>query len=341
MKSLFKYAAIVLGCWTIGFAIVSKIVRKPMTSNSKTNLELSVKIIGNRNQPVANAHISVLTPAEIYLGKTDLQGSLKKVIQVPAGGVSVLQASGPTFRIRKDMLVPNHPDYQLRILIEPKDFKTGSAELVSRDNPSLQNLPNPATSPPSHTIKTVWLGKDANRPESAKKIFKKIAAFTSESQSYLSQRQVASVGVRYLRGQSPFFEVLLLSQAKEPIGSFLASLSQIQEGSLAEWFARTRPSAYQALAPSGQLQIYTTDNQNIRAYLDGTPIPKITCGKICIFKLVHYSKSQGNTNQKIQLSVTGSNGPLIQRELESHQLQAEIKWTLPINQMSNREKNKF
>lgn len=132
-RNVLKYAMAMAAAAIIGFVLVQFGMGQSLLARfGQTELELKIYLRGERNVPVPNARLSLFAPDEKPLGFTRKDGNFEGTIRVPKGQMIILQAQGPTFRIRKELAIPRVSSYKLQVFLDPKEARLGNMSLITR-----------------------------------------------------------------------------------------------------------------------------------------------------------------------------------------------------------------
>ena len=134
IQKTMKYLVLLAIATAAGFGCVFLGMGEYFSSKTtETHLGLKIHLRGNNNLPVANARLSILFPQEKVLGTTDVYGNFEATVKLPSGKVSTLQATGPSFRILKDIFVPRLSKTKMEVFLDPTEAKLGHMNLMSRN----------------------------------------------------------------------------------------------------------------------------------------------------------------------------------------------------------------
>ncbi len=358
-----KPLVMILICGTMGFTALFFAMRSPALRGAPvTELHLSVRIKGAKNIPVANARISVISTTEKEVGLTDKDGFLETTVKIPSGKLAVLQASGPQFRLRKDILVPLASKYNVRMILDPQEAEMGFMDLLSRSHSELDKFNKKIA---LKTSKNVKPEKKSVVPTPVKILQEipiekndlvKIELITEGSQvsagtrdainlthntaiavnSQLKNQGIAKLEIRTVWNDEPYLELLPYNNKNELVGGYLAKVKTITEERIERIILSTNFIPKRNNTNASRFLINkTNDGQVLRAYLNGRAVPLIKEES----DNSRHAFSTGASAKKgefMNLAVTGNNKPLIKRAMSGEELSSNIQWAMPEANLSKK-----
>lgn len=112
----------------VGIAAVIGIIRH-LAPGNETETTLVLSVSGQGNRPISGAEIWIVRPRQELLGTTSQNGKARFRTMLPKGRIALLEARGRTFRISKELHIPNISRYEMRINLDPLEYQKGLMEL--------------------------------------------------------------------------------------------------------------------------------------------------------------------------------------------------------------------
>jgi hypothetical protein len=349
-----RYTSAMVAAGLLGFTAVHYMVWGlfPWSQESKVTLKLAIR--GSRNQPVSGAQIFIYTPEKKILGFSDAQGEYRGNLNLPRGQISVLEAVGPTYKIRKDLPIPRTRSYTALVRLDPKEAQLGNMTLISKaleemgKNVGKTRRTTPVTEVPVATPKAE---PEATKVEPSKPLqiidseeraqpFHRIAMLkeilTNETVAMhptFATRGIATLKIRPLvSDDEAFYEIVGLDTAGKALSSVILKgfpLNQETVGNATRALLRNTSALP---LDSGSLTVYTSRPGQTRAYLNGVALPRTIIDGAAQFQIVKiaFESSHG------ALAVTADERPLIRKVVLTRYLKRDIQWSLPEPSLSSR-----
>ena len=366
-KSL-KYIVAMLTAAVVGFAFVHFGMGDFFGgARTETQLELTVRIRGNNDVPVSNAQLSLLfpqgKPSENRIGSTNRYGNHEVTILVPSGKVTTLQATGPSFRILKDIFIPRVARLKMQVFLDPTEAKLGHMNLMTRNlerfnskiqtklskqapekkafdkkNPEKKALEGTTKAPAdlgSHVMVDILPSSSNSTPPLVAEHKPALIAAVVRHNALLKNANVRKVVMRLASQEGPYFELIAWDGHKNVVASTLVKMTAARKAPFDIAMKRlTRPVQRGDSAALGRLMVKTSAPEKTRAYLNGVALPRKLKKESVTFDFSAWQSVPDN--KKAILTVTSEDGPFIRTQLKSPQLKRKIRWTLPETQLSRR-----
>jgi hypothetical protein len=359
-KTFLKYLLSMSIAAFLGFTGVHYVVYGTTPWSRDTYVTLSISIRGTQNQPVANASIYLYAPNKLYLGKSDAQGNFTGKTRAKRGSVAIIEATGPTYKLRKDIPIPRKATYQAFINLNPKEASMGHMTLISKSiedmskglgQKSTPTQTNTAANTPTNvaqnskenrketttnniqpTTVSVALSDDRTRPEhNAEATLEALRSVVREKESTLLTKGISSVRLRPLAAEETYFEVLGLDQQGSVVSSALIKCAllgtPVIENSVA---ALLRDKELKTTKV--KLRVFTANPETARAYVNGAALIRTVEGQYAQFSLIEINSK----NERIAIAATADGRPLIRKIALQSALSEIIEWYMPEPPLSRR-----
>jgi hypothetical protein len=351
-KIFLKYLLSMSIAAVLGFTGVHYVVYGTTPWSRDTNVTLSISIRGTQDQPVANASLYLYAPNKLYLGKSDAQGNFTGKARAKRGSVAIIEATGPTYKLRKDVPIPRKASYQAFIHLDPKEASMGHMTLISKTVEDMskglgqKSTPRPTNTPTNvaqnnketvtnnaqPTTVSVTLSDERTRPEhNTEATLEAFRSVVQEKESALLKKGISTVKLRPLAVEESYFEVLGLDKQGSTVASALMKCallgSPVIENSVA---ALLRDKELKTTKV--KLRVFSANPETARAYVNGAALNRTVEGQYAEFSLIEVNSK----NERIAIAATADGRPLIRKIALQAALSEIIEWYMPEPSLSRR-----
>ena len=339
--------AVALALSATGFVALFKIF-KVFSPQEMAEVTLHITLRA-KNRPISHAEIWLIRPEHRLLGITRPDGKALIQTHLKKGKIAVIEAQGATFRISKDLPIPNLDRYEMQVMLDETELNLGRITLESRSRDAKEksaiatfkeNIGRIEEKEAAQQATKVTVSLAENQPQisaSAQSFLAKARkAFQAEAnrKKYtLQKKQINSIVLRMLKNQSLFLEVLLLDAKKNLRGAKLVPVQQVNGKTVPTILADAEHWQYDnGTWPQNSQSLNTRfwhirkrPVDTIRTYLNGEPLVSRENNDITTALLPNAYAP----DEKWQLAAVGQSGLVVIKELEASKVQRPLVWRWP------------
>jgi hypothetical protein len=279
-----------------GLVAVISIVRH-LAPGDQTDVTLVLSLSGQGNRPISGAEIWIVRPRQELLGITGDNGKARFQTSLPKGRIAQLEARGRTFRVSKELHIPNIARHEIRVNLDPQEYQHGLMELetittdknkkqaVNSYRAAVNRIEDTTRQANARRLSVIISPQQPPISYAARSYLSKVRATTAAGAARnihkLRQRGVNQIAIRLLKGQKHHLEFQIRDSNRKLIGALLSpadvltvtKASSLIQDALSSWPNDWPPNLRIASQRERLWIIRKRPVDQIITYLNGRPLP--------------------------------------------------------------------